>query len=138
MNTLAQMILIAGILQFGILIASALVPGVLNWREELRKLSPMTRHLVWVHGVFIVLTIVALASVSVVNAHALAAGQPLARCVCAFIAIFWGVRLVLQFALFNPKPYLTTRVLKFGYHGLTLVFTYVALTFGYAALHKIF
>ena len=57
MNTLARMIEIAGVLQFGILIASSLVPGVLNWRDELRKLSPMTRHLVWVHGVFIVITI---------------------------------------------------------------------------------
>jgi hypothetical protein len=138
MNTLAQMILIAGILQFGILIASALVPGVLNWRDELKKLSPLTRHLVWVHGAFIVMTIISLATVSVTISAALASGQLLARSVCAFIAVFWGVRLVLQFALFNPKPYLTTRVLKFGYHVITLVFMNVALTFGYAALHKIF
>lgn len=138
MNTLIRLIQIAGILQFGILIASALVPGVLNWREELKKLSPMTRHLVWVHGVFIVLTIIALATVSVVNAHALATGQMLARSVCAFIAIFWGARLVLQFALFDPKPYLTTRVLTVGFHALTVVFAFLTATFGYAALYPLF
>jgi hypothetical protein len=138
MITLTRLIQIAGVIQFGILIASALVPGVLNWRQELRKLSPMTRHLVWVHGVFIVLTIIALATVSLINAHALASGQLLARSVCAFIAIFWGARLVLQLALFDPKPYLTTRVLAAGYHALTVVFIFLTATFGYAAVHGVF
>ena len=135
---LARLILLGGVLQFGILIASALVPGVLNWRDELRKLSPLTRHLVWVHGAFVVMTITALAIVSVTSAGSLASGQLLARSVCAFIAIFWGVRLVLQFALFDPRPYLTTPLLKLGYHGLTLVFSYLAVMFGYAALHDVF
>lgn len=135
MNPLARMIQLAGILQFGILIASSLVPCVLNWRDELRKLSPMTRHLVWVHGVFIVITIVALAALSVINANALATGALLARSLCAFIAIFWGARLVLQFALFDPKPYLTNLVLRVGYHALTVIFAFLALTFGYAAIH---
>ena len=138
MNTLARMIQLAGVLQFGILIASALVPAVLNWRAELRKLSPITRHLVWTHGVFIVLTIIAFAALSLINATSLATGQLLARSVCAFIAIFWGARLVLQFALFDPKPYLTTRVLAAGYHALTVVFAFLTATFGYAALHGIF
>ena len=137
MNTLARFIQLGGILQFGILIASALVPGVLNWRAELRKLSPMTRHLVWVHGIFIVLTIIALATLSVINATSLATGALLARSVCAFIATFWAARLVLQFALFDPKPYLTTPVLKIGYHALTVVFMYLAATFAYATLHGI-
>jgi hypothetical protein len=129
------MIEVAGFVQFGILIASSLVPTVLNWRNELRKLSPMTRHLVWVHGVFIVMTIIAFAALSVINANALATGALLARSLCAFIAIFWGARLVLQFALFDAKPYLTNVVLKVGYHALTVVFAFLALTFGYAAVH---
>ncbi|HTL27926.1 MAG TPA: hypothetical protein VL282_01845 [Tepidisphaeraceae bacterium] len=138
MNSLARLIQLAGIAQLGILIASALVPQVLNWRGELRKLSPMTRHLVWTHGVFIVLTIIAFAMLSLINATNLATGDLLARSVCAFIAIFWGARLVLQFALFDAKPYLTRTILKIGYHGLTVVFAFLAATFGYAALHELF
>ena len=57
---LTTLLCIGGLMHFGILIASALVPRVLDWRSELRKLNPLTRQLVWVHGVFIVLTIIAL------------------------------------------------------------------------------
>ena len=66
--TLATLIRVGGLLHFGILIASALVPQVLDWRAELRKLQPLSRQLVWVHGVFIVLTIIALGAIATINA----------------------------------------------------------------------
>jgi hypothetical protein len=135
MNTLIRLIQLAGLLQLGILIASALVPQVLDWRSELRKLTPITRHLVWVHGVFIVMTIIAFALLCLINARALAGGELLARSLCAFIAIFWGARLALQFALFDPRPYLTRALLKIGYHGLTIVFAFLTATFAFAAVH---
>jgi hypothetical protein len=40
------LILIGGVLHFGILLASALTPRVLDWRRELTKLEPLTRQLV--------------------------------------------------------------------------------------------
>jgi alginate O-acetyltransferase complex protein AlgI len=132
--TLASLLRIGGLMHFGILIASALVPQVLDWRSELGKLAPLTRQLVWVHGIFIVLTIIGLGVIATTNAPLLAAGSTLARCVCAFVAIFWLARLSLQFALFDPKEYLTTAALKLGYYSLTLVFAYLALTFGWAAV----
>jgi hypothetical protein len=132
--TLSTLLRLGGVMHFGILIASALVPQVLDWRSELRKLHTLTRQLVWVHGVFIVLTIVALGAIATINAPLLALGGLLARCVCGFVAIFWLARLSLQFALFDPKPFLTKPILKVGYHGLTLVFAYLALTFGWAAV----
>ena len=132
--TLVTFIRIGGLLHFGILIASALTPQVLNWRSELRKLHPLTRQLVWVHGVFIVLTIVALGAIATINAPLLALGGLLARCVCGFVAVFWLARLSLQFALFDPKPFLTKPILKVGYHGLTVVFAYLAVTFAWAAV----
>jgi hypothetical protein len=133
--TLTTFVRIGGLLHFGILIASALVPQVLDWRAELRKLQPLSRQLVWVHGVFIVLTIVGLGAIAATNAPALASGGALARCVCAFIAIFWLARLALQFVLFDATPHLTNALLKLGYHGLTCVFAYLAITFTWAAVN---
>jgi hypothetical protein len=135
MNTLAILILIAGVLHFGVLIASALVPQVLDWRGDLARVSPMTRHLVWTHGVFIVIVIIGFGVLSILNAAALASGESLARSMCAFVALFWGARLSLQYTWLNASPYLTTPVLKGGYHALTLVFAYFTGVFGYAALH---
>ena len=133
-DTLTTLIRVGGLLHFGILIASALVPQVLDWKSELKKLSPITRQLVWVHGVFIVITIIALGTIATINAPALAVGGTLGRCVCAFVGLFWLARLSLQFVLFDPKPFLVNPILKLGYHGLTVVFTYLAVTFTWAAM----
>jgi hypothetical protein len=131
---LPTLLLLGGVCHFGILFASALVPRVLAWRDELRKLHPLSRHLVWTHGVFIVLVIVAFGVISVVSASELAGGSRLARCVSGFIAAFWLARLGIQLFLFDARPFLTTGWLKLGYHGLTVVFTYLGLVYAWSAL----
>jgi hypothetical protein len=128
------LILIAGVLHFGILLASALTPRVLDWRHELSKLDPLTRQLVWVHGAFIVLVIVAFGALSVTLPAELTAGSWLARAICGFIGLFWIARLAVQFFVFDAKKYLTSRWLKLGYHGLTCVFAYHAVVYSIAAL----
>jgi hypothetical protein len=134
MNDLKTFLLIGGILHFGILIASALVPQVLDWRSELRKLPPLFAQLVWVHGGFIVLTIIGLGMISVANAAELASGTLLARTTCGFIAFFWGTRLGVQFFYFSPKAYLTTLPLRVGYHALTCVFAYLSVVYAWSAI----
>jgi hypothetical protein len=130
---LPTLIRIAGICHFGILIASALTPKVLDWRNELRKLNPLSRHMIWTHGAFIVLTILAFGTVSVSLPEQISAGTPLARAIAAFIGIFWLARLAIQFFLFDARPHLTTKFLTLGYHGLTIVFTYLAAVYVIAA-----
>ena len=130
---LATLLLLGGVCHFGILTASALVPRVLNWRDELLKLQPLCRHLVWTHGVFIVLVIVGFGLISVAAAPDLANGSRLARLVCGFIAAFWLARLAIQLFLFDARPFLTSLWLKLGYHGLTAVFAFLGLVYGCAA-----
>jgi len=130
---LANLLFLGGVCHFGILGASALVPRVLAWREELAKLRPLCRHLVWTHGAFIVLVIVAFGVLSVVAAPDLADGSRLARLMCGFVAAFWLARLAIQLFLFDATPFLTNRWLKLGYHGLTAVFTYLGAVYAYAA-----
>src|SRR5262245_22173632 len=128
------LLLVAGVMHFGILIASALVPQVLDWRGELRKLPSLFAQLVWVHGGFIVLTIIGLGAISVFNAAELASGTLLARTVCGFIALFWGTRLAVQFFYFDATPYLTRLPLKLGYHALTVVFTFLTMVYAWSAI----
>jgi hypothetical protein len=134
MTTLEILLACAGIGHFGILTASALVPKVLDWRRELAPLAPLSRHLIWTHGVFIVLTIIAFGMLTLANVHALAGGTALARWVCGFIGTFWLVRLFIQFFVFDARPFLTGALLRVGYHGLTVVFTFFVVVYGWAAM----
>ncbi|MHC4107845.1 MAG: hypothetical protein ACYSTY_07160 [Planctomycetota bacterium] len=134
MNELEEFIWLAGLLHFGVLIASALVPQVLDWKRELARLSTMTRQLVWVHGSFIVLVIVAFGTLSLLHPADLASGAPLSRTICGCIAVFWAARLSLQFLLFDPTPLLKKAALKVGYHGPTVVFAYFSAVYGWASI----
>jgi hypothetical protein len=131
---LQKLILFGGACHLGILVASALVPRVLEWRRELRGLSALSRHLVWTHGAFIVGTILALGAVSLAQAEELASGDGLARWVCGFVAVFWGARLAIQLFVFDARPFLTGAWLKAGFHGLTGVFAYLTAVYGWAAV----
>jgi hypothetical protein len=48
--------------------------------------------------------------------------------------LIWACRLAVQFTVFDACPYLQTLFLKFGYRGLTLVFSYLVVVYSWAAL----
>lgn len=133
MNTeLSDWIFAAGIGQASILIASSIVPFRLNWREDLKSLPTLHRQMYWVYGGYIVLSIIAFAAISVLNAVELASGTGLARGFCAYVALFWGIRLCLQ-PIFDVKEHLTEWWLKAGYFALTVLFAFFTAVYGYAA-----
>ena len=131
---MTELLFCAGLLHFGVLIASALVPQVLDWRRDLARITPLTRKLVWVYGGYVVGNIVFFGLLASLMPAALASGTPLARAICAFIAIFWTVRLSLQYRVLYARELVRGPVLVAGYHGLTLVFAFFAVVFGKAAL----
>jgi hypothetical protein len=140
----------AAALQLLILIASASTPRVLDWRTNLAALHPFLRKLFWVYGVFIVMVIIAFATLTFRHADAMAAGEPVARSLCAFIAIFWAARLFVKFAIFDWDSIVATALscrfgastergvyiplLRLGYHLLTLIFVFLVFVYGKAAL----
>jgi hypothetical protein len=124
----------AGLLHFGVLVASALVPQALDWRRDLARVAPLTRRLVWVYGGYIVGNIVFFGLLGTLLPAQLASGTPLARAVCGFVAAFWTVRLALQYRVLYSREHVRGPLLRGGYHGLTLVFAFFALVFGRAAL----
>ena len=125
---------LAAALQLLILIASALTPRVLHWRTNLTPLHPFLRKLFWVYGTFIVVVIIAFATLTFLHADAMTAREPVARSLCVFIAIFWSARLFVQFAIFDTRPFLTNWFYKLGYHALTVIFTFLVFVYGKAAI----
>jgi len=128
-------LIIGGVLHFVILIASGLTPRLLDWRTNLATLHPFLRRLFWVYGSFIVLVIVSFGTLTVLRADELASSIPLARAVCAIMALFWLTRLLVQFFVFDARPFLTTTFRRVGYHGLTFLFSALVFIYGCAALN---
>lgn len=131
-DLLTLFIRLAGVAQIGVLVASALVPSRLNWRLELALLSRLNRQMHWVYGGYIVLSIAAFALLSLFHAEELAARSGLARGLCIYIAVFWGIRVALQF-VFDVQEHLVTWWLKLGYHTLTLLFVALTVLYGLTA-----
>jgi len=130
-ETLTTLIRTAGFLQWSVLIASALVPIRLNWKQDLGVLPRLHRQLFWTYGGYTVLSIVSLGLLCVTLAESLADGTTLARALCGFIAVFWGIRLGLQFVL-DARPYLTAWWLVVGEVLLTILFLGLTLLFAAA------
>jgi hypothetical protein len=122
-----------GAMHFGILIASALTPFALDWKTLLSPLPKLLRQMFWVYGWFIVLVIVSFGTLTLMHAPAMAAGDAIGRSLCGVIAIFWGVRLAVQFFVFDARPFLTRWIWKIGYHLLTVVFIAMVAIFTWGA-----
>ncbi len=130
---LPDLIFFAGVGQLLVLVASSIVPFKMNWREDLKPLSSLHRQMYWVYGGYVVLAIISLGLISVFNAAEMAEGGGLARGLCGYVAVFWGVRLCLQ-AVFDVKEHLTAWCVKLGYHALTALFLFFTVVYTYAAL----
>ncbi|REK07173.1 MAG: hypothetical protein DWQ37_21735 [Planctomycetota bacterium] len=131
--TLAGALFAVGLGQLSVLIASALVPVRLNWRREFQALSPLHRQMYWVYGGYVVLSIVALGTITLTQSGELAAGGSLARAFCVYAAVFWGIRLALQ-AVLDVREHLTTWWLRAGYYALTVLFATFTVVFAWAAV----
>lgn len=125
---------LGGALHFCILIASALTPFALDWRGLLAPLPKLLRQMFWVYGAFIVLTIMCFGALTLMHATEMAAGDLVGRSVCAVIALFWGVRLVVQLFIFDATPFLTRWYWKLGYHALTVIFIVMVAIFTWGAV----
>jgi len=131
--SLPLLLQIAGVLHLGLICAGALMPRAVNLRTHLAALPPFIRHLFWVYYTFIALCLVSFGLITVGFADAHASGSGLARAICAFLAVFWTVRLVAATFIFDVRPYLTNALWRLGYHATNVVFIYLPIVYGWAA-----
>ena len=135
---LAQWIQLAGLAHFGILIASAMVPAKLNWKEELARLSPLQRQMYWIYGAYIVFCILGFGLISLLMPNPLTSGEPLGSVVSLFIAIFWAGRVALQPVMKVKLIIGDVWWMRAGYHALTAAFAFLTVVYGIAAWRGFF
>ncbi len=119
----------AGMGQLILVVASLAIPRWLNWKGDLAKLRPLTRQVFWTYAAYIWVTNLCFGLVSTFSPQLLLDRSPLAGLVCGFIALYWGARVVIQFAYFDrtdaPKGWffvLGEAVLVTLFASLTIVY----------------
>lgn len=128
----ARIVMLAGLGQLAIVVVSLAVPRFLRWSEETARLPPILRQMFWIYGGYIWTTNLAFGLVSTFAPHWLLDGSPLAAAVAGFIALYWGVRLVLQFVFDRSSfpvgvPYRLAEVLAVA------LFVFLTAVYGLAA-----
>jgi hypothetical protein len=125
---------IAAVLHFGLLWAGLTMPRAVKLRQHLATLPPFIRSLFWVYYTFIGSCLVGFGALTWFAANAMAAGEPVARALAIFLALFWCSRLLAGAFIFDVRPYLTNWFYRLGNAAINLVFVYLTTIYAWTAL----
>jgi hypothetical protein len=123
---------LAGIAHFCILGASFQVPFRLNWKEDLAKLTPFNRKIMWNYAAFVVGMIMSFGVLTLLLHEEFLRGDRSAVMLAGLMGIFWGARLLVDLFYFKHSDWPKGSAMVFG-HAL-LMSTFAALTTTYWGL----
>lgn len=118
-----------------LLVLSALgltLPRRFGWRAELERVSLLTRQVFFVHAKFITLIVVFMGILSIGWAHELTTPVPLATPVLAGLMIFWGVRLFMQWGVYDRRLWVGNRFNTTMHYVFTVFWIYLTAVYGWA------
>ena len=130
---LTPLLQLAGLLHLGLLCAGATMPHAVHARRHLALLPPFLRRLFWVYYTFIAMTLIGFGTLTFLFASRMAAGEPVARALCALLAVFWTARLGVAAFVFDVRPYLTNWFYRAGNHAINLIFVYLVAVYFWTA-----
>jgi len=130
-NSLAERVFdiglwLAGAGHFVILIASFQVPHRLRWKEDLERLMPFNRKLLWVQSGFTVLTIVAFGTLTLALHSELLSGDRASLGLACFMGTYWTARILVDAFYFSHGDWPKGRQFAIGHILLTTLFSLLA------------
>jgi alginate O-acetyltransferase complex protein AlgI len=120
---------LAGAGHFCILGASVQVPTRLRWKEDLAKLTPFNRKLMWVYAGTTLLTIIAFGALTLFLHDDFLRRDRAAMALAAFMAVFWTLRIVVDFTYFKHSDWPVGPQFVVGHLMLTALFAALASTY---------
>jgi hypothetical protein len=137
LNVFKTMIVLAGLVQLAIAATSVAIPRLLDWETELTHLRPLTRRIFWTYAGYILGTHVWFAAISLGWSGQLLGGTPLAALVTGFIAVYWLVRVVGQFAWYDRTVAGTRTLFRVAEVLYVGGFLFVTAVFAAAAVYNV-
>jgi len=121
---------VLGAMQLLVLMASFQVPARLRWKEELPRLSPLNRKLMWTNGSFIVLTIVAFGTLTLALHRSFINREPAAIGIASFAFTFWILRILVDCFYYKQSDWPEGEQFVIGHALLNSLFAFLALGYG--------
>jgi hypothetical protein len=112
--------------------ANVLLPRYFDWKRDLMAAPLFTRRVFWVHLAFLVLTLELFGWATLVNAGALLEPGPLSRAMLAGMALFWWVRFLFQFFVYESELWRGDRFRTRVHYGISVFWLYLAGTYSLA------
>jgi len=124
---------IIGILLIVLAMVHIVFPKYFNWEKELGSLSLINRQLIWVHTFFIALTIFMMGLLCLTSAADIT-GTDLGKKISLGLAVFWTIRLFIQFFGYSSKLW-KGKTFETSVHILfAFLWTYLSFVFWIIAL----
>lgn len=114
---------------FLVLVASFQVPHRLNWGEELKRLRPLNRKLLWTYGGYIATMIFLWGFLTLNLLPEFLAGEKSALALVGVIALFWWSRIVIDAFYFEHSDWPQGVEFVLGHTMLTSLFLTIAGTY---------
>jgi len=126
---LSSALWLAGAGHFCLLFASAQVPTRLGWKKDLAQLTDFNRKLMWIYAGTTLLTIIAFGTLTLVLHDAFLARDPAAIALAVFMAVFWTLRIIVDFAYLGHADWPKGVAFVFGHILLVGLFIALAATY---------
>ena len=101
---LAELLRFVAALQLGLAVLSFFLPRLMNWKDDIARMSPLVRDVFKIHSWFISITLVIWGVLTWRFGDEMAhAPTTMSRWLCAAIGLFWGIRCVLQWTHYDSS-----------------------------------
>lgn len=132
--TLFWILIACGLGQLTISLLNLRLVQILRWQQELHAMPLLLREVFHVHKYFISLTVALFGTWTILFAEKMASGSdPVANALAAGIALFWGIRAVMQVTYYSSSHWKARSAETAVHVTLLLAYGAMALTYGVAA-----
>jgi hypothetical protein len=123
---------IIGVLLIGLALMHVPFPHRFQWKKELTSLSLLNREMMYVHTLFVALTILLIGILCLTSANDLV-NTPLGKRICLGLAIFWGTRLFVQFFGYSSELWRGKTFETIIHIVFSILWTYITIVFAAVA-----